>query len=87
MRYGSIQHLFKEFRDLALCLKDVPLALKMVTWNPAQRLAITPCKDSLAEGKDTDLLVLTRDLQIQEVYARGRAMMKSGEAFVKDPFE
>jgi beta-aspartyl-dipeptidase (metallo-type) len=86
-RYGSIQHLFKEFQDIALCLKDLPWALKIVTWNPAKRLAITSRKGSLEEGKDADLLVLTRDLQIEEVYAQGRTMMKNGEAVVKDPFE
>jgi len=86
-RYSSIQHLFKEFVDLFRCLRNLPLALKMVTLNPAKRLEISIIKGSLEEGKDADLLVLSKDLQIQEVYARGKRMMKNGEPMTRDPFE
>jgi beta-aspartyl-dipeptidase (metallo-type) len=87
LRYGSINTLYKEFRDLAMSTNDIPLALKMVTLNPAKRLGIIRRKGSLGEGKDADILVLTKDLQIQEVYARGKVMAKDGRPVVKDPFE
>ncbi len=87
LRYGEINILYKEFRDLAMSTNNISLALKMVTLNPAKRIGIADHKGSLEEGKDADLLVLTRDLQLQEVYARGKLMVKDGKPVVKDPFE
>jgi len=86
-RYGSIMSLYVAFKDLAQSSRNIPLALKMVTLNPATRLAILSSKGTLEEGKDADLLVMTRDLQIEAVYARGKIMVKEGEAGVKDPYE
>jgi beta-aspartyl-dipeptidase (metallo-type) len=85
-RQSSVSFLYKEFRDLALS-SNLTLALKMVTLNPAKRLGILSRKGTLDEGKEADLLVLTRDLQIQGVYAKGRQMVKDGKPVVKDPFE
>ena len=87
VRYTSIATLYKEFRDLARKTNNLPLALKMVTLNPARRLGIILRKGTLDESKDADLLVLTQDLQIEEVYARGKLMVKDGNPIVTDPFE
>jgi len=87
LRYTSIQDLHKEFRDIALGLRNLSLALKMITLNPARRLGLVSYKGTLDEGKDADLLIFDRDLQIQDVYARGKLMVKEGNAVLKDPFE
>lgn len=86
MRYSSIDYLHKEFRDLAIGRRNIPLALKMVTVNPAERLGILSSKGTLEEGKDADLLIMTPDLRIKEVYARGKVMVHEGQPVVQDPF-
>jgi len=85
-RQSSVVFLYNEFRDLALS-SNLTLALKMVTLNPATRLGILSYKGTLDEGKDADLLVLTKDLTIQDVYAQGRQMVKDGKPLLMDPFE
>ncbi len=85
--YTPASALHKEFKDFADSTKNISIALKMVTLNPATRLAISSCKGTLDEGKDADILILTRDLQIQDVYARGKLMVKEGDPVVRDPFE
>lgn len=87
LRYTPIHALFKEFKDLAIATGNIPLALKMVTLNPAARLGIMKQKGSLEEGKDADILVMTKDLQLQEVYARGKRMLMDGKPVILDPFE
>jgi beta-aspartyl-dipeptidase (metallo-type) len=84
-RQSSVSFLYKEFKDIALST-NLTLASKMVTLNPAKRLGILSWKGTLDEMKDADLLVLTRDLQIQEVYAKGKQMVKEGKPIAKDPF-
>lgn len=86
-RYGSILSLWVAFRDLAQSTGNLPLALKMVTLNPARRLGLACRKGTLEEGKDADLLVLTRDLQIAEVYAAGKRMVQGGEPVIRDPYD
>ena len=87
LRYTNTITLYNEFKDLSQSTGNISLALKMVTLNPAKRLGIISHKGTLDEGKDADILVLTGDLRIQEVYARGRLMVKDGKPVVKDPFE
>lgn len=44
-------------------------------------------KGEIAVGKDADFVVLTPDLAIHQVYARGRLMVQEGKACVKGTFE
>ena len=44
-------------------------------------------KGEIAVGKDADFVVLTPDLAIHQVYARGRLMVQEGNACVKGTFE
>jgi beta-aspartyl-dipeptidase (metallo-type) len=60
--------------------------LTLCTSNPARVLKLEN-KGTLAEGKDADLLVLTRgSLEIVHVIARGKPMVRDGEVVVREKF-
>jgi beta-aspartyl-dipeptidase (metallo-type) len=84
---GDIQNLLVEWRELVkegFPLEDV---LKMVTSNPAKRAGIYRNKGSIEEGKDADLLILSTDLKIDSVMAKGQMMIHRNEVLVKGTFE
>ena len=58
-----------------------------MTSNPAKRAGIFRSKGSIEEGKDADLLILNKDLQIESVMAKGRLMIHEGQVLVKGTFE
>jgi beta-aspartyl-dipeptidase (metallo-type) len=84
---GSIQNLFREWRDLVQ--EGLPLVemLKLVTTNPAKRIGAFSCKGSLAEGKDADVLILNSDLHLDSVIAKGRLLFDQGQIQIKGTFE
>lgn len=41
-------------------------------------------KGEILPGNDADLLVMTPELRIEQVYARGKLMVKDGKACVKE---
>jgi beta-aspartyl-dipeptidase (metallo-type) len=60
--------------------------LKLVTSNTARALKLGN-KGRLEAGKDADVVVLKRDsLEIVDVIANGRRMIKRGELVVKERF-
>lgn len=61
-------------------------ALLPLTRNVAEFLGMTH-KGQLIPGCDADFLVLEADLQIREVWAKGRQMVREGRACVKGTFE
>ena len=84
---GDIQNLCLDWKGLVeggFPLEDV---LKMVTSNPAKRAGIYQSKGSIEEGKDADLLILSSDLKIESVMAKGQMMIHQGEVLVKGTFE
>ena len=84
---GDIRDLYLDWKELVeggFALEDV---LKMVTTNPAKRAGIYPCKGSIEEGKDADLLILNSDLKIESDIAKGQMMIERGEVLVKGTFE
>ncbi len=84
---GDIHNLYLEWRDLireGFPLEDI---LKLVTSNPAKRAGIYHEKGSLEEGKDADLLILSDDLKIETVMAKGQMMIHQGNALIKGTFE
>ena len=84
---ADIQDLYLEWKGLVkegFLLEDV---LKMVTSNPARRAGIDQSKGSIEEGKDADLLILSNDLRIESVMAKGQMMIHQGEVLVKGTFE
>jgi beta-aspartyl-dipeptidase (metallo-type) len=84
---GDIQNLYLDWKGLVdggFPLEDV---LKMVTSNPAKRAGIYQSKGSIEEGKNADLLILSSDLKIESVMAKGQMMIHQGEVLVKGTFE
>lgn len=69
--------------------KVLPLsdALSLITSNPAKRLGIYDRKGNIEEGKDADLLILSKDLEIEKVFAQGKLLVKEGKPVVKGAFE
>ncbi len=84
---GDIQNLFEEWRDLVKEGFPMEDALKLVTSNPAKRAGIFRSKGSLEEGKDADLLILGKDLEIESVVAKGKMMIHGKSLLVKGTFE
>jgi N-acetylglucosamine-6-phosphate deacetylase len=70
---GSVLTLDRAVRNMreitALPLRDL---VRMATWNPASMMHITHRKGVLAPGADADVVLLTQDLKVARVYARGR---------------
>ena len=54
----------------------VPLieAIRMATLNPARRVGMSEKKGVLAAGADADLVFLTPELKVANVYTRGVAL-------------
>jgi N-acetylglucosamine-6-phosphate deacetylase len=66
----TIDHAIRNMRDItALPLRDL---VRMATWNPASMMHITHRKGVIAPGADADVVLLTQELMVAQVYARGR---------------
>lgn len=67
--------------------QGVPLetALKLVTVNPADRLNLEG-KGRIEKGKDADLVVLDRDLNVSSVISRGELVLQQGAPIATDFF-
>jgi len=61
-------------------------AITLITSNPARNLKLRT-KGVVAEGADADLCLLTDDLQLTDVIARGRVVMQDGEIIKKGRYE
>ena len=70
-------------KDYSFSLSD---ALRPLTSSVAGFLNLTG-KGEILPGNDADLLVMTPELRIEQVYARGKLMVKDGKACVKGTFE
>ena len=84
---GDIQNLYLEWKELVK--KGFPLErmVRLVTSNPAKRIGVYQTKGSIEEGKDADLLIMNKDLEIETVMAKGQVMIHQGEVIVKGTFE
>lgn len=85
---GSVHTDMETWRKLIL-EGQVPLeeALKILTTNVARNLLLTGRKGCIRPGADADLVVLTDSLEVDCVMARGRIMVRNGQAVVKGTFE
>jgi len=84
---GDIRQLFLDWRNLNQSGLSLADTLVLVTANPARRTGLFHRKGSLAVGKDADLLILSPDLDIDSVMARGCFMIQNGRQIVKGTFE
>jgi beta-aspartyl-dipeptidase (metallo-type) len=66
---------------------DLSQALKVVTSNVARVLRLTARKGHVQAGLDADLVVMDQDLEIHQVYARGRRMVDEGVPIVRGAWE
>ncbi len=70
------------YKEMVLLVKEniLPLedALKLITTNPAKNMKIKG-KAHIAVGYDADFVVLNEDLSINDVVAKGKMMIESGE--------
>lgn len=88
LKVSALSSLHREFKDLAkdesIGLED---ALKVITANPAKSLKLYPKKGAIKIGSDADIIVLDKNLDIINVIAQGRTMIKEGRIKVKGTFE
>ena len=63
---------------------DITEALRPVTINPAMRYGLQERKGSLVQGKDADFILLSKDLQLLDLYSNGRCLMRRGEVLIMD---
>lgn len=84
---GQSSCLLKEVRE-CVQRENIPLeiAIKAITANPARVLCLDT-KGQIKEGYDADLCIMTEDLNIHTVIAKGQVMVKDGEPVVKGMFE
>jgi len=84
---GKASCLLKEVKE---CVErtDIPLeiAIKTITSNPADALKLAH-KGRIAVGKDADFVLLSEDLVIDTVIAKGQTMVVGGEPIVWGTFE
>ncbi|OGO80832.1 MAG: beta-aspartyl-peptidase [Chromatiales bacterium RIFOXYA1_FULL_46_5] len=88
LEVGKVQSLYQAARQ-AVLEYQVPLteAVTAITAAPAAVLGLKH-KGRIAAGLDADLVLLHKsDLTIRDVYAKGRQLVKNGQAIVKGTFE
>ena len=84
---GRVTSLFPAVRQ-AVQDEGLPLetALRVITANPARILKLRS-KGQLAPGMDADVVLLSKDLEVRSVVAKGRLLMKAGRPLTKGRFE
>lgn len=85
---GKEDSLLTELRDLVR-EEGLPLAqaTQVLTSNVAHLLKLWPRKGGIHVGADADFVVLTPDLTLHQVWARGRLMVDQGRPVVWGTFE
>jgi beta-aspartyl-dipeptidase (metallo-type) len=61
--------------------------ISIITCNPSKALKLYPRKGTLAENSDADIVLLDKKLEIDTVIAKGKVMVRYGNAIVKGFFE
>jgi len=67
-------------------LLNLPEALSLVTENVAKNIGQTGQKGSIRVGADADLLILTHELTIRSVLAKGQLMKQDGVILYKNQY-
>lgn len=87
LTYASPKYLHKTIKLLVekgMALED---AIKLLTSTPAKLLAKEGVKGCVAVGADADLLVLDENLDIDGLFAKGKAALWAKELLMKGRFE
>ena len=73
----------------AAVLDGIPLetVLRVVSTNPAQANSLYPQKGCLRVDSDADIIVYGEDYAVDTVLAKGKLMVRNGQALVKGTFE
>ncbi|MDH4267488.1 MAG: amidohydrolase family protein, partial [Deltaproteobacteria bacterium] len=86
--YTRIGTLIEEFRD---CVQKegipIPQALAVATRNAARLLGMANERGSLQEGFWADLALFAEDLELTDLMAGGRWLLRDGVMAQLDPFE
>jgi beta-aspartyl-dipeptidase (metallo-type) len=85
---GSVKSLYREVKE-AITEEGVPIdkALMTITSNVAEHLKLSN-KGKIEKGKDADIVIVNKEsLNITDLFAKGRLMIKDGEIIVKGTFE
>jgi beta-aspartyl-dipeptidase (metallo-type) len=86
--YAGVDHLYKTFLTIVKnCEISFSDSLKIVTSNVARTLGIEDRKGSIEVGKDADLILFSKDYDIDGVLARGKVLVKDGKEVVRSYFE
>lgn len=84
----DVAGIYNEFKKLvvmgALSMEE---ALSLITSNPAMRYGISDRKGYLAVGKDADVVILDKHLDIKDVIAKGKLVYSRDNFIKKGPFE
>jgi beta-aspartyl-dipeptidase (metallo-type) len=79
------------YKDIRCAIKDriitLEQGLSLITTNPAKALKLYPRKGTIKEGSDADVVLLDSELNINTVIAKGKIMLRNGEAVKKGFFE
>jgi beta-aspartyl-dipeptidase (metallo-type) len=87
-RYLPLQTLYTEWRDIVSRTRlPIEHALTILTSNVARVLRLERRKGQIRQGLDADVLVLEKDLALQQVWARGRLMVDEGKPVVLGTWE
>ncbi|MDR0879663.1 MAG: beta-aspartyl-peptidase [Clostridioides sp.] len=85
---SGVDTLLKEVHRLVIEL-NIPLenAITYLTSNVAKSLNIYPNKGSIQVGSDADILIMSKNLDLDTVIAKGRVMMHGGNLRQKGTYE
>jgi N-acetylglucosamine-6-phosphate deacetylase len=64
--------------------QDLPLAVRMASANPAAVLNLESSKGQLTPGWDADLVLLSRDLDVEQTWVGGNSVYRKGDS--NEPF-
>lgn len=85
LEVGRVNSLYTSFKELSELI-DFELALQTVTSSPANALGLKN-KGQISMEHDADLVLLNAQKEVDSVWAKGKLMVKNGQAVVKGTFE
>ncbi|MTI71984.1 MAG: beta-aspartyl-peptidase [Firmicutes bacterium] len=88
MGVGTMDNTLKELKDMVNKEHiDFSDAIKLVTSNVSKLLGINENKGNIKVGSDADMIVFSKELDIDIVLARGKTMLKNNKILVKGTYE